>query len=627
MGVTTHSRSAGELHTGQRVAGKSNSKDSEVRKMRNAETILSIIRKRGKHGLPVNDVYRLLYQKDLYLRAYGKLYRNDGAMTEGATSETVDGMSLEKIDTIINLLRYERYRWTPVRRIYISKKNGKSRPLGMPTWSDKLLQEVIRLILDAYYEPQFSSHSHGFRPKRGCHTALQEVMQKGRGTKWFIEGDLSACFDKIDHTVLINILKEKFQDNRFIRLISGLLKAGYLEDWKFNATLSGTAQGSITGPIFSNIVLDRLDKYVEQQLIPANTCGTQRKNDPSYKRLTVQASEAKRKGEFEHAHRLRKQLQSMPSRDPNDPNFRRLWYVRYADDFLLGLAGPKNEAASMKHKIAEFLSSTLKLELNADKTLITNARSQKAKFLGYEVHILHEDSKHDARGQRCINGNIGLRVPAKVRQEKCKRYMKNGKPIHLPQRTIDDAYSIVSQYQSEYRGIVQYYRMAYNLHTLSKLKYMTEVSLVQTLASKYKTTCTKIYRQYGTTIKTDEGDRKIILVKYERAGKRPLITYFGGVSLKWNRWVSVSDQQANPIWSSRSELVERLKAQECELCGSQDKIEVHHIKKLATLKRKGSAKLEWQKRMIARNRKTLIVCQKCHNSIHHGKYDGKKLSA
>lgn len=248
--------------------------------MRNAETIFTIIRKRGQYGLPVQDVYCLLYQRDLYLCAYGKLYRNNGAMIKGATTETVDGMSLEKIDTIINLLRNEQYRWTPVRRTYIPKKNAKLRPLGLPVWSDKLLQEVIRSILEAYYEPQFSNRSHGFRPKRGCHTALREVVKKGRESKWFIEGDLSACFDKIDHTVLINILQEKIHDNRFIRLLSGLLKAGYLEDWKFNNTFSGVPQGGVVSPILSNIVLDRLDKYVEQQLIPANTKGSQRKTNP-----------------------------------------------------------------------------------------------------------------------------------------------------------------------------------------------------------------------------------------------------------------------------------------------------------------------------------------------------------
>jgi len=200
--------------------------------MRNAETILNIIRERGQRGLPIKDAYHLLYQRDLYLRAYGKIYRNKGAMTEGATPETVDGMSLEKIEEIIKLLRNEQFRWTPVRRIYIPKKNTKAklRPLGLPVWSNKLLQEVIRSILEAYYEPQFSKHSHGFRPKRGCHTALQEVVQTGKGTKWFIEGDLCACFDKIDHPILLNILQEKFHDNRFIRLLSGLLKAGYLED-------------------------------------------------------------------------------------------------------------------------------------------------------------------------------------------------------------------------------------------------------------------------------------------------------------------------------------------------------------------------------------------------------------
>ncbi|MBW8309396.1 MAG: group II intron reverse transcriptase/maturase [Candidatus Paracaedibacteraceae bacterium] len=598
--------------------------------LRNAETILAIIRKRGQYGLPVQDAYRLLYQRDLYLRAYGKLYRNNGAMTKGATPETVDGMSLEKIDMIINLLRNEQYRWTPVRRAYIPKKNAKLRPLGLPVWSDKLLQEVIRSILEAYYEPQFSDKSHGFRPERGCHTALREVVKKGRGSKWFIEGDLSACFDKIDHTVLINILQEKIHDNRFIRLLSGLLKAGYLEDWKFNNTFSGVPQGGVVSPILSNIVLDRLDKYVEQQLIPANTKGSQRKTNPPYVRLTMQATEARRKNDWERVHRLMQKAQTMPSRDPNDPNFRRLWYVRYADDFLLGFIGPKNEAVEIKQQIADFLCKDLKLELNAEKTLITHTRDQKAKFLGYEIHVLHEDSKHDHRGQRCINGSIGLRIPKNVIREKCTKYMRHGKSQSLPQRTIDGAYSIVSQYQAEYRGIVQYYRMAYNLHMLSTIKHIMEESLVKTLAHKYRTTCSKIYKRYGKKIETDEGERKVLLVKVERpAPKKPLITYFGGISLKWNKWVGINDNHTKPIWSQRSEVVQRLLAQECELCGACDKIEVHHIRKLADLKQQGrtTVRSEWQKRMSARQRKTLIICQKCHNNIHYGKYDGKKLSA
>ena len=319
---------------------------------RTAETVLNIIRERGKQGLPLEGIYRLLYNPDLYLRAYAKLSSNAGAMTPGATTETVDGMSLQKIDTIIEALRSERYRWTPVRRTYIPKKNRKLRPLGLPVWSDKLLKEVIRLILDAYYDPQFSDTSHGFRHNRGCHTALRDVTQKGRGTKWFIEGDISACFDRIDHTVLLTILREKIHDNRFIRLMSGLLDAGYLEDWKYNATYSGVPQGGVVSPILSNVVLDKLDQYVERELIPSYTRGKRRKAYRPYVALTFAASDARKQGNLSEARRLSREAQKIPSRDPQDPNFRRLWYTRYADDFLLGLVGTKAEAVEIKQKLA-----------------------------------------------------------------------------------------------------------------------------------------------------------------------------------------------------------------------------------------------------------------------------------
>jgi group II intron reverse transcriptase/maturase len=594
--------------------------------MRTAETILNLIRERGQRGLPIEDAYRLLYQRDLYLRAYGKLYKNRGAMTEGATSETVDGMSLEKIDNLIEALRFERFRGTPVRRTYIPKKNGKLRPLGMPTWSDKLLQEVIRSLLEAYYEPRFSDHSHGFRPGRGCHTALQEVCQKGPGTKWFIEGDISACFDKIDHSVLLDIVRESFHDNRFLRLLEELLNAGYLEDWKLNTTPSGVPQGGVISPILSNLVLDRLDQYVEQHLLPAHTRGPRRRTNPPYVRLTKAASQARKEGDRETARKLNQQAQSIPSRDPEDPNFRRLWYVRYADDFLLGFVGPKSEAVEIKQQIATFLRDDLKLELSDEKTLVTHAREGAAKFLGYEVHVLHADDQHDHRGQRCINGSIGLRVPLHVRKAHCAPYLRRGTPIHLPQRRNDDVYSIVAQYQAEYRGVVQYYRLAYNLHTLGHLKRVMELSLVKTLAGKFQTTCQKIYAQYQTALETEEGRYQVLLVQVERAPpKKPLTAYFGGVSLRWNKRAAISDD-ATPVWNGRSEVVDRLLAQECELCGSEDKIEVHHIHKLADLERKdGSERPEWARRMAARHRKTLVVCRDCHHQIQYGRYDGKAL--
>src|SRR5713226_6742357 len=208
--------------------------------MQRAETVLGIIRERGKRRLPLNNIYRQLFNPDLYLRAYAKLYSNDGAMTQGITTETVDRMALAKIEHLIDEVRHERYRWTPVKRVYILKKNGKRRPLGLPTWSDKLLQEVVRQILEAFYEPQFSPHSHGFRPERGCHTALREIYHNWVGTVWFIEGDISKCFDALSHELVLSILRETIKDERFIRLISELLKAGYLEEWRWNQTYSGS---------------------------------------------------------------------------------------------------------------------------------------------------------------------------------------------------------------------------------------------------------------------------------------------------------------------------------------------------------------------------------------------------
>lgn len=316
--------------------------------MRTAERVLNVIRERGQRGLPLERLYRLLFRRDLYLVAYAKLYRNAGAMTPGVTAETVDGMSLAKIDAIIASLRSETYRWTPVRRRYIPKKGGKLRPLGVPTWSDKLLQEVIRLLLEAYHEPQFSPHSHGFRPGRGCHTALQDVVHQGKGTKWFVEGDIAACFDRIDHQVLLGIVREKVHDGRFIRLLAGLLEAGYLEEWRWNATLSGTPQGGVISPLLANLVLDKLDRYVEHTLVPANTRGSRRKPYRPYAALTAVSRRARRSGDRSRAERAFKDAQSLPSKDPADPGYRRLWYVRYADDFLLGFIGPKAEALDIK---------------------------------------------------------------------------------------------------------------------------------------------------------------------------------------------------------------------------------------------------------------------------------------
>jgi len=604
--------------------------EGEVCKMQKAETILAIIQERGKRGLPLERIYRELFNPELYLLAYGKIYRNQGAMTPGVTTETVDGMSLEKIRTIIEALRQERYQWTPVRRTYIEKKNStKKRPLGIPTWSDKLLQEVIRLILEAYYEPQFSDQSHGFRPQRGCHTALQEIKRTWNGTVWFIEGDISQCFDTLDQPFLVSILKEKIHDNRFLRLIENLLKAGYLENWKYNATYSGTPQGGIVSPILSNIYLDKLDKFYEETLRPAYNRGRKRKENPEYHYLRKKAVRRRAQGKVEEARLLREATRKLPSRLLDDPDYRRLRYIRYADDFLLGFIGPRSEALEIKQRIGDFLRDHLKLELSEEKTLITHARSEAARFLGYEIETMNDDQKRDERGRRTINGVIGLKIPLEVIKEHCRPLMQDGKPIHRKELTNNQLFTIVDQYQSEYRGLVQYYQLAYNLHRFRTLKQVMEVSLTKTLAHKLKVSVKKVYDRFQATHQTDQGPYKVLEVAVEREeGKKPLVTRWGGIPLKWRKDAILNDQPPQ-IWYKDTEVVERLLANICELCGSKEDVEVHHIRALKDLKQGQRAEMpKWAKTMAKRHRKSLIVGRQCHvgeKGIHPGRYDGPQL--
>lgn len=586
--------------------------------MQTAETVMNVIRVRGTRGLPLENIYRLLYNRNLYLEAYSRIYRNKGAMTKGITEETVDGMSVEKIDQIIEELRMERFRWTPVRRVEIPKENGRKRPLGIPTTTDKLVQEVIRLILNAYYEPQFSDRSHGFRPRRGCHTALNNVTRSWTGVSWIIEGDIKGCFDNIDHEVLLSILSEKIKDNRFLNLLKYLLKAGYMEDWKYNTTLSGTPQGGIVSPLLSNIYLDRLDKYVEEVLIPANTRGTDRKQNRAYTRIRNNVQRSRKKGDFKRVIELKKQMRQIPSRDNLDPEYRRLRYVRYADDFILGLIGSKAEAEKVKEELEIFLRERLNLELSREKTLITNARKELARFLGYEIENQQANDQIKA-GRRMVNGRIGLRIPQDVIEKQCQKYMKKGKPQFRSNLLHDDDLSIVGTYGAEYRGVVNYYLLAYNVHHLGKLHKTMEMSLARTLAAKHKTTAKRMRMKYKTTIETEHGPRVAHRVVRKRKGKKPLIAIFGGVPLKRNKKAELKDQKPSVIKIGNSELLQKMLAEECSICGSRKKIEVHHIRGLKDLKTKGGReKPEWNKMMAKRKRKFLVVCRECHMKIHNG---------
>lgn len=608
-------------------------KHVEACEMQTTEAYLGLLRERGKRGLPLEKVYRQLFNKNLYLTAYGKIYRNKGASTKGVNDDTVDGMSLDKIDAIIEALRHERYQWTPAKRISIPKRNGKKRPLGLPVWSDKLLAEVIRMILDAFYDIQFSEHSHGFRENRGCHTALQEVYHLWNGTTWIIEGDISDCFGSLSHELLLSTLREKIHDGRFLNLTRKLLEAGYLEDWTFNQTLSGVPQGSICSPILSNILLDKFDQFVESALIPQYTRGKSRKNAQEYKHLMAQATQRFKTGQKEAALKIRKQAQRLPSRNPHDPDFRRLKYIRYADDFALAFIGPKSEAEEIKRQLANFLANELKLNLSEEKTLITHARSKAAKFLGYEITTLQSDTKQGlnkaGHTQRSINGRIGLRVPRAVLLEKCNRYKRRNKAVHRTKLLHESDYTIIATYQLEYRGIVNYYRLAYNLHTLQYLKWIMQQSLTKTLAAKHRISVQAVYDKYQREMVVNGRTYKVLQATAPRKGKEPLIATWGGIPLEWDIKATV-DERIHRHWNSRSELEKRLLAQVCEACGAThmtDQIEVHHIRALKDLnKYEGREKTWWVKTMAARCRKTLILCQTCHRDLHAGRPLRRKVS-
>lgn len=587
--------------------------------MRTAETVLAIIRDRGERGVPLERIQHHLYNRALYLRAYAKLYPNSGALTPGTTGETIDGMSVAKIDRLIDDVRNRRFRWAPVRRVYIAKASGGRRPLGVPGWRDKLLQEVIRSILEAYYEPQFSAHSHGFRPGRGCHTALTTVQRTWTGTRWFIEGDIAGYYDTIDHDILVRILSEKLHDHRFLRLIAELLKAGYLEDWTYHATLSGAPQGAVLSPVLSNVYLDRFDRYVERELIPTWTRGEHRRKNPAYVWTAKRVREAKRHGQREQLKGWRRRLRRLPSLDPHDPTYRRLRYVRYADDWLLGFNGTRAEAEGLKQTITAWLETNLRLTLSGEKTLVTHATRGAARFLGYAVVTQQSDDKL-TKGRRSINGSIGLRVPTAARDSYCRRYLRAGKPAHRTELLEESDFSIVARYQQEYRGVVQYYLLAVNVCALHKLHWAMRNSLLKTLARKHQTRMSAMRQKYQATVQTPEGTcLKALVVQVEREGRTPLIAQFGGIPL--TRQPEAVLNEAPPAFRNRrTEILTRLLADSCELCGADGDIEVHHIRKLKDLRdRGGRDRPPWVKRMAALRRKTLMVCGACHRAIHAGR--------
>ena len=583
--------------------------------MQSADAVLEVLRERGRRRLPLERLYRQLFNEQLFLMAYGRIYANAGAMTPGVDGATPDGMSLDMLRDVIGRLRTQRYRFDPVRRVQIPKKNGTLRPLGLPTWSDKLVGEVVRLLLEAYYEPQFSARSHGFRPGRGCHTALDEIASTWTGTTWFIEGDIADCFGSLDHEVMLEILAEDIHDRRFLDLVSGMLTAGYLEDFTWHASYSGAPQGGVVSPILSNIYLDRLDRFVQDELVPAFTRGDRRRPNRDYANTTRKIGYWKQRGDRDRVASLRGHQQSIPALDVNDPGYRRLRYVRYADDHLLGFVGPKAEAEQIKDHLARFLKDTLRLDLSPQKTLITHARTHAARFLGYDITTRHQDTWR-RNGRRTLNGSIALNVPVDWVQAKCRQYQYQAhRPLVRNELLRTSDHHIVTVYGAEYRGYVQYYQMAGNINRLNKIRWMMERSMFTTLAKKHRRPPWVMRERLKSTVVTPHGKRRCFEAVLRTPSGKEFTARFGGIPLRTVRHARLHDGP----WPARRRrlLIDRLKAGVCELCQSRDGITVHHVRRLVDLNKYSPKKApDWVTAMRQRRSKTLIVCVDCHARIH-----------
>jgi group II intron reverse transcriptase/maturase len=590
----------------------------------------------SKQGKRVKDLCRLMENSELWTMAYANIYANTGAITRGIDNVTMDGFSPERISNLIALLKEKLYDHKPVRRVYIPKQNGKKRPLGVPSGDDKLVQEVTRIVLEHIYEPVFSDDSHGFRPNRSCHTALQQVQRTWHGVKWVVNVDIKSFYDNINHNKLVELLEKKIDDKRFIKLISLMLKAGYVEDWIFYKTYSGTPQGGIISPLLANAYLHELDTFMLDMKRRFDR-GKRRAKMPYYTtisshisrlrekidRLKAEEYSAEKSREIQHQIKvLDAERREMPAGDPFDNEYKRLWYCRYADDFIIGIIGSKKDAEAVLDEVKQFVEHELRLAIATDKSG-THHGTKGINYLGYLVRIESTEKViKKKRGKRyfmarTVAGVPKLRVPPDRAQAFVQghRYgdWSRKQPWHKPAWVSRSDVEIILAYNAELRGVANYYSLAEDVkEKLSPLAWMWTGSLLKTLAAKHKTTVRKISQRLR------QGND--LVHRYQVQGKDRALKVYKLKDLKktpknWAR-IDVRTRPGATLMRRRSELVERLNANKCEYCGKEGGyFEVHHVKKLKDVQ----GKEHWERIMVAMRRKTLILCIECHDLLHSGK--------
>lgn len=582
---------------------------------------LEELKKVNKENLKhINDkLIHIVSDVNILILAYEYIKSNPGNFTPGVNPTTLDKIDLEWFHNVSNKLKAGKYNFSPARRSYIPKPGNskKKRPLTISSPRDKIVQKAILFILEAIYEPSFLDYSHGSRPGRGTHTALNYIKYKFKESKWCIEADIESNFPNINHKILMNLLKKRITCPKFLSLIKNSIKAGYVEEGKFFESNIGLFQGNITSPILNNVYLHELDLYMDG-LINLFHLGKRRKKNPEYRRFQYLMEKAK--GDSSEIKSLRKQRRKVNSKDPFDRDFKRLCYVRYVDDFVVGVIGSREDTVELEEKIRMFLKNELKLTLSSEKTLITHFSKQYITFLGTLIKGTWEREKKLATVKRKgvtrkekVTSRTVLKAPIKLLFEKAtlngffKKRNNEFVPTYVGRCINLDHEDILRYYNSVIRGILNYYSFANNHKSLGSLIHGLKFSCARTLALKYKLRhVSKVFRKFGTNLKKSrESEIELYIPKTFKPLKKFKINVVEPDSVIFSNW--------------NNKLTKSNLFKQCVICGSTKHIEMHHIRKVRDLKSKLRKKNTdfFSLQMAAINRKQVPLCAEHHKALHN----------
>lgn len=606
--------------------------------MRNPTDVLNSLTGKSKDKTyRFRRLYRNLYNPDFYWLAYQNIYANKGSMTPGVDGTTLSGISESRIGKIIASLKDHSYQPHPARREYIEKKNSnKKRPLGISSADDKLVQEIVRMILESIFEQTFSDKSHGFRPERSCHTALLQIQGSFTGANWFVEGDIEACFDSFDHHVLIELLRRRMDDEPFISLMWKFLKAGYMENWEYHNTYDGVPQGSGASPILSNIYLSELDTFMDEYKASFDMRKTDwRKRSYEYnhaiymldkyrketRRLWGSLNDVEKKSRVKGQKALALELRNTPAHNAFDETLKTVQYMRYADDFIVGVIGSKTDAERVKADIKNFLSERLKLTMSDSKTKVTHS-GDKARFLGYDITVSRAQDftkRSDGVIQRSNAYTVKLLVPREKWVSKLLEYKaikvtrtvdgkERFKAMHRGKLINHSDIDILTAYNQEIRGIRNFYRIANNSSRIGRFANLMYYSMLKTFANKYRTKVSKIEAKYVK-------DNDFSVEYYTKKGLKTAVFYNGGYERKR---FAIKDANVSLLphlnkYDRANSFASRIRSGICELCGTKSvELAFHQVKKLKDLK----GESDWARVMLKIRRKTIVVCPICYKNIH-----------